>query len=327
VRTSRRTVVAVLVTATLVVASQIGLSPAASAGSHSDDHGVTPTKVYTLDPSTHGNPEGVAWDSRTDTFFVGATGDGTIYRGKLTDDTITPFITPAETDGRSAVGMKVFRGKLYVAGGATGLISVYDIKTGSPTATFATGPGGFLNDLVVTGDGDVYVTDSFRPTLWHVTASQVAAGSGVVDPISVSPEIRYTAGDFNLNGIVAFGGGRELVVVSSVTGQLFRITFDSHATNDRRITPVDAPALVGGDGMIMDRGRLVVVTGAPARLNFLALSRGHSKARLVDVRPDSTLRGPSTVARAEDRYLVVNADFGTSTQPFTVSGLARGDGS
>ena len=175
--------------------------------------------------------------------------------------------------------------------------------------------------------GAVYVTDSFRPTLWHVTASQVAAGSGVVDPISVSPEIQYTAGDFNLNGIVAFGGGRELVVVSSVTGQLFRITFDSHATNDRRITLVHAPALVGGDGMIMDRGRLVVVTGAPARLNFLALSRGHSKARLVDVRPDSTLRGPSTVARAEDRYLVVNADFGTSTQPFTVSGLARGDGS
>ena len=36
--------------------------------------------------------------------------------------------------------------------------------------------------------------------------------------------------------------------------------------------------------------------------------------------------GSPTVARARDRYLVVNADFATSTVPFIVSGLARADG-
>src|SRR5213593_4118551 len=62
------------------------------------------TKVFTLDPSTHGNPEGVAFDPRTGAFFVGATGDGTIYRGTLDNPAVTEFIAGAP--GREAVGMK-----------------------------------------------------------------------------------------------------------------------------------------------------------------------------------------------------------------------------
>jgi hypothetical protein len=40
-------------------------------------------------------------------------------------------------------------------------------------------------------------------------------------------------------------------------------------------------------------------------------------------RTDPTLRGPSTVARDKQFYLVVNADFATSTTPFTVSALPK----
>ena len=74
---------------------------------------------------------------------------------------------------------------------------------------------------------------------------------------------------------------------------------------------------------MLDRGRLVVVQGDPADLRFLKLNGGATRARLVDTRTDSTLRGPSTVARARNLLLVVNADFATSTTPFTVSGLPR----
>jgi len=38
---------------------------------------------------------------------------------------------------------------------------------------------------------------------------------------------------------------------------------------------------------------------------------------------DPTLKGPSTIAVAGKRWLVVNADLATSTQPFTVSDLFR----
>ena len=131
------------------------------------------------------------------------TGDGAIYSGMLGNPTVTPFIDGAPPGG-SAVGLKIRKGKLYVAGGLTGLIKVYDLATKALVASFDTGPGGFLNDLVVTGKGDVFVTDSFRPMLWHVTAAQVAAGTGTPQGLDVSARSRYGPG-FNLNGIVAEG--------------------------------------------------------------------------------------------------------------------------
>ena len=301
-------------------------APAASAGaatpspSSAEHH--RSTVVFTLRPSTHGNPEGVAWDRRTQSFFVGTIGDGTIYRGHLGSPVVRPFIVGHA--GGSAAGLKVWRGRLYVAGAASGTLTVYSIRTKHVVARFETGTAGFLNDLVVTPTGDVYVTDSFRPVLWHVTAAQVRAGGGTPHAISVAPEIAYQAGQFNLNGIVQLRGGRELIVVDTVTGQLFRIRFDAAAPGGRTIRLVDAPPLVGGDGLLVDHGRLVVVRGDPATLTFLRLGPRHLWAAVVAVRTDPTLRGPSTVARARDRYLVVNADFATSTTPFTVSGLRRG---
>src|SRR5262245_23184323 len=81
------------------------------------------TRVFTLTPSTHGNPEGVAFVRQTGAFFVGATGDGTIYRGTLNNPSMSEFI--AGGAGKSAIGLKVARGRLYVAGGATGNLVVY----------------------------------------------------------------------------------------------------------------------------------------------------------------------------------------------------------
>ena len=135
-------------------------------------------------PIPRGNPEGVAFDKRSRSFYVGITADGAIYRGSLKSDTVEPFI-PGGT-GKSAVGLKTKRGKLYVAGGATGSITVYDLATKAQVAKFDTGSGGFLNDLVVTRGGDVYVTDSLRPKLWHVTGEQVEAGSGTPQGLDVS---------------------------------------------------------------------------------------------------------------------------------------------
>ncbi|MBI3805193.1 MAG: superoxide dismutase [Nitrospirae bacterium] len=275
--------------------------------------------VFTLEPSTHGNPEGVAFDRRTGAFFVGTVGDGTIYRGTLDHPTATPFIPGAS--GKSAAGMKVSHGKLYVAGAATGILSVFDLATKQPIASFDTGAGGFLNDLVVTKTGDVFVTDSFRPTLWHVTAAQVAAGSGTPEAIPVGPEIQYEAGAFNLNGIVAQKGGRELIVVQTSSGKLFRIDITPGTPTGRTIQPINVEPLVGGDGLLLDRGRLIVIQGVPPTLAFVQLRQGGLAGTVVARRTDPTLRGPSTIARARDLYLVVNADFATSTPPFTVSGL------
>ena len=300
----------------MMCALAVGVA-AASAVSHkgSGGKGQAQERLLTLQPDPAGNPEGIAYQPRTRSFFVSITGDGAIYRGTLDSDTVAPFI--AGGAGQSGVGMKVRGNRLYVAGGTTGTITVYDLSTKQAVATFQTGAGGFLNDLVVTRNGDVWVTDSFRPTLWHVTGKQVRAGGGTPQAIDTSAAFGTTPGEFHANGIVALNSHR-FVVVDTTTGALQRIDIRHDAPAISAVTGVTVP---GGDGMILDRGRLVVVNDA--QLSFVKLTRSARSGSLAATRTSDKLVGPSTIARARKLYLVVNADFATSTKPFTVAGLPR----
>ena len=335
-------------------------------GAHHDagDDNAAAADVYTLAEPQHGNPEGVAFDKRSGFFFVSATGDGSIYRGRL-GDTATPvpvFIPGAA--GQSATGLKVAHGKLYAAGAATGTIKVYDVDSGALLATFDTKGGDssptFVNDLDVTKRGDVYATDSKRQAIYHLTAEEIAAGTPApkpIDPADVivtSPEIPFNAAPtaFNLNGIVVVDdrghdqgrhhgdrhrhhGDRRrdrLIVVNSDTGQLFRVEVGKGGNAARKIREltVKGGPFKGGDGLLIDRGQLLVVQGSnPAAgfpngvVNFIDLRHGGRNGRLEDQRTDDSFQGPSTIARARDRYLVVNADFATNTPPFTVTALPR----
>lgn len=285
------------------------------------------TRVITLEPPT-GNPEGVAFDAESDAFFVSSVGDGTIYRGTLDDDTATAFL-PGGEDGRTvAVGLKVRDGLLYVAGGPAGRIFVYDLASRQLVASFETGSGGFINDLAVSGAGDVVATDSFRPFLFRVTAEQVAAGGGDPEAIPVEPEIEFEPG-FNLNGILVSGNGRRLTVVQANTGELFRVTLGDDGREIEEIE-VDGGPLLAGDGLLRDRGRLVVVQNGPPDfpagvLTFVKLRRGGLSGEVEERRTDATFQSTSTAARAEDLLLVVNSEFGAGdgAPPFTVSGVPR----
>ena len=303
----------------VVVAAALAAIGATAALAH--DPKPRDDRIFTLQPDPAGNPEGIAFDRRSGAFFVSITADGAIYRGTLDSGTVAPFIPGAP--GAAAVGIRVRRGLLYVAGGATGTITVYDLATRQPVATFQTGTGGFLNDLVVTRRGDVYVTDSFRPVLWHVTADQVRAGGGTPQALDLSSGIAYATG-FNLNGIVA-KGDRRLIVVQSNTGKLFRIRLDADGSALDDIDEVAGVSVPGGDGLLLDRGRLVVVQGGPpAQLSFVKLRDGARRASVFGTLQSDKLNGPSTVDRARGLYLVVNADFANSATPFTVVGLRRG---
>lgn len=327
-----------------------GIASADRGHGHGHGHGKhqpKATQVYTLD-GNHGNPEGVAFDKRSGNFFVSSAGDGSIWRGKLGDTaTPVPVFIPGST-GNGATGMKVFRGKLYVSGAGTGTIKVYDVRTGTLLATFDTTGGSsdptFINDLVVTRQGDVFATDSFRPAIYHLSAAEIGAGTPAPKPINPSdvintaPEIPFdgTAGTFNLNGIVDLGGSHKkhrIDVIDTHTGRLFQVQVRNGDNASRRITEVVVKGgpFPGGDGMLIDRGRLIVVQGSNPSVpggdngvvNFIKLRHHGLRGKLDKQRTDATLRGPSTIARAFQRYLVVNADFAQNRTPFTVSALPR----
>ena len=59
-------------------------------------------RLFTLKPDPAGNPEGVAFDKRSRSFYVGITADGAIYRGSLKSDTVEPFIPAVPASPLSA---------------------------------------------------------------------------------------------------------------------------------------------------------------------------------------------------------------------------------
>ena len=81
------------------------------------DHGGKGAKerLFTSAPDPAGNPEGIASTS-VEGVLRSITVGGDIYRGTLGSDTVEPFI---EGGGASAIGIKVKRGKLYVAAGGS----------------------------------------------------------------------------------------------------------------------------------------------------------------------------------------------------------------
>jgi sugar lactone lactonase YvrE len=293
---------------------------------------------------SQGNPEGVAFDRRTGMVFVSRTATGAIQAGILagpatTLETFVPESAPRGDQLAQAAGLKVRDGRLYVAGGASGLITVYDIATRAKVASFDTGPADpaaqpFVNDLVVNEDGDIYATDSFRPFIYRIDGRAVAAGRDEVQAISVLGRIPYIAGAYNLNGIVEEDDD-ELIVVNSATGELFRVIPGEDAPDAAQITKiaVRGGSLTGGDGLLIDRGRLLVVQGgveeltngvdaADGAVTVVKLREGRRRASIERRITDPTFEGPSTIARARDVYLVVNMKF-PKPSPYTISLLPR----
>ncbi len=271
-------------------------------------------------------PEGVAYQLSTGDFFVSSTTDGTIFRGNIRQGTAQPFL-PGGADGRTtATGMKVdTRGRLFVSGAGSGQMFVYDSASGGLLGKFSvTRRPTFVNDVAVTPGGDAYFTDSQSPILYRVFASP--GGQLAAEPwldFTGTP-IQYQQG-FNLNGIAASSDGKYLIVVQSNTGKLFRIDTATKAIVEINL---GGQALTNGDGILLDVRTLYVVRNQNGLLVKVLLSEDLASGVVVTSTSDPSFAYPTTIAKADDRLLVVNSQFdkrGPGLQPalpFTVSSVA-----
>jgi hypothetical protein len=256
-------------------------------------------------------PEGIAAGHGT-TVFVGSLNDGAIWQGNVrtgTGSVLVPGVT-----GRTAVGVEydARHNRIWVAGGPTGTVRVYDARTGTLLRTYQF-EAGFLNDLVVTRDA-VYVTDSMIQQLAVVPLGRAGElpPPGDVTTLPLSGEIAFVPGEFNANGIVA--SGRVLVLVQTNTGRLFRVDPDSGVAD---AIDLGGETVTFGDGLEL-RGRTLYVVRN--QLNLVAVFRLDGRlddGRLVGTMSSPELDVPSTAAFAAGRLWLVNARFGTDVTPTT----------
>ncbi len=312
--------------AALLLAAAVPFASVASAAAEPRTERGTggPSFTYAL-PGEATFPEGIAVSADERRFFVSSTTDGTILRGRVEGRTARVFL-PGGADGRTtAVGLKVDRGRLFVAGGATGSVWVYDLRTRALIRRFDTGTGGFLNDIAITPDGDAYVTDSQRPTLFRIALADIRAGTG--DTVALAPALTYPdfQPGFNANGIVAVDDD-TLIYVHSTLGRLYRVDLP---TGTIRAIDLRGASVSAGDGLVLRGRSLYVVRNRLGLIAEVRLARDARSGRVVRERTDPTFRFPTTAALAGRRLLVVNSQFdkrgatAAPELPFTVSSIRR----
>lgn len=274
-------------------------------------------------------PEGVTFDASENAFYVGSTGDGTIFRGDIATGEVDVF-SEGGSDGRvSAIGMEIdAQGRLFVAGGDSGQVFVYDTDSGENIAVLDTGlaPNTFLNDVVVV-DGVAYVTDSFNPVLFRITFDdQLGSIDQFIDFTGTA--FAFQQDGFNANGIVATPDGDSLLVVQSATGKLFHVAIASGEVTEVALGGVE---LTNGDGMALNGQLLYVLRNQQEQIVPIDLDPEYVSGVAGEPIMNDALNYPTTLALTGDgRALVVNSQFGARQSgnpelPFTVVSIPLPD--
>jgi Cu-Zn family superoxide dismutase len=262
-------------------------------------------------------PEGIALDAEAGVFYVGATNGGTIFRADIASGEVETFARGTQP---TAIGMEVDPyGRLWVAGGPTGQVFVYDTASGELLRSYAApdADATFLNDLTFVRD-TVYVTDSQRPVLFRIDAGPELGELDTFVSFEDTP-FAYVDG-FNANGIVVAPGGWALVIVQSATGELYRV-----GLGDRSVTRVASSAepLTAGDGLALEGRTLYVVRNSVGEVARLTIApSGRAVAPAAPPVTSEAFHFPTTAAVHDGSLFVVNSQFdrqgGTPDLPFEV---------
>jgi hypothetical protein len=268
------------------------LAPAAPAGERAQRTIALPDEF---------RPEGIASGPK-DSFYVGSIPQGSVYRGSYRTGDGAVLVPPHE--GRNHTGLKVDRRHdlLFVAGGASKGIYVYDSETGADVASFSIPDAGFINDVVLTRRA-AYFTDSQVQRFYRV---RIGRDGRVGEPriVPITGDFVYTAG-FNANGIEQVGNGRRLIMVKSNTGQLFSVKPRSGRSREIELDGT----VVNGDGILLRGRTLYVVRNRDNRIAVVDLKRDLREGEIEEELTDPLLDVPTTIAPFKRFIYAVNARF------------------
>jgi hypothetical protein len=290
-----------LATSIIASATAIGASAGPIAASPPFPDSIVLTSAAT--EATGFRAEGVVASGRT--AYAGSLATGTIVEVDLITGAVSTLVASA---GGPAVGLALDGGRLYVAGGPSGELRIYDTSDGSLVDLVQLAPpgAGFINDVVVASDA-AYATDSFNAVL-----HRIPLGGGAPEALTLTGDFVLAPG-FNSNGIVDAGGGRLVLAQSSdptdgVGSALYAVDVTgAEALADRIELRGD---VANADGLLLRGRRLYVVQNALDSIAEVRLSGDLRRGSVVGVRTDRDFAVPTTVTYALGALYAVNARFG-----------------
>ncbi len=244
--------------------------------------------------------EGLAYDSQEEKFYAGSVRKRKITtidkNGKVSD------FTTSQQDGLWGVfGMQIDpkRRVLWVATSslpeiadfrkeedAQAAIFQYDLKTKKLLKKFSLSDNKkhIFGDLTLNSKGDVFITDSISPNIYHISAT-----GHIIETLVSGPFV-------SLQGISLSEDGNHLFVSDYSQG-----IFEVDLKNKNKVTKLESPAnatLLGIDGIYFYQNSLIAVQNGinPRRVIKLSLSSSFDKiekfttlAANKNIMPDPTL--------------------------------------
>ncbi len=265
-------------------------------------------------------PEGIAEGPRG-SLLVGSIPTGAVHQ--VNPRTGEEEVLVEGQAGRMAIGLKHDKrsNHIYVAGGPTGKVFVYDAHTGGDIAVLQAtdDPTTFVNDVVVTRRA-AYFTDSYRPVLYRLPLRANGQIAGAIETVALSGDFGFVPGDFNSNGIVASPNGKTLIIVNSVLAELYRVDASTGVATRIQLTGDGAS---NGDGMLLRGRTLYVVQNFTNQVAVVRLNHDFSAGTLVETLTDDDFDVPTTIARVGGSLYAVNARFSTVATPETPYDVVR----
>ena len=222
---------------------------------------VTLAEHYTL---TAQFPEGGAWDSGGQAFYVGSLGNGAVHKVDGATGTETEIFKETAPGKWWTLGMDVdvARGKLWVCAmddkappPRAGYIWTFDLATGKRLANVALSKAAAdatCTDVAVTKDGSGYVVDREQPNVYKIDAADK------LELFATGPDLKGTlAGQ---NAAVMLPDESALLSVVYLTPKLVRVDLKTKAVKAVQIDGpfTDDSLLAGADGMAYAAGNVYV---------------------------------------------------------------------
>ncbi|PYC88141.1 hypothetical protein C7C46_01465 [Streptomyces tateyamensis] len=257
------------------------------------------------------NPESASWDPTSGRFVISSIHQGVV--STVGPDGVARTLV-ADPTLVSVIGVKVdaARGRVLVCNADPAGLSVrstpgsqghvaglgsYDLRTGARrwyvdlAAVAADGGPHMANDVVFDADGTAYVTDSFSPIVYQVTAD------GRASVLLRDTRLGAGAGQFGLNGIVLRDS--RLYLGNYQNGAIWEVPV--HRLGALRLLVQD-PRLVGLDGLTAGPdGTLLGATnriGTDSSGQVVTVRQHHGQARLSVA--NAPVPAPTAVTKGPD---------------------------
>jgi sugar lactone lactonase YvrE len=255
-------------------------------------------------------PEGIAYDSKQDRFFIGSVAQkkivSTNQRGEVKD-----FSKPEDNlDCVLGLFVDVAQEQLYAVT-TNGFLDEaqkqrrnavvrYDLKSGLLVTRYDAPDANQLNDLSIAADGTIYATDSASGTLFRKTPAEKTLTS-----FGAKGELP------GANGIALGTGGKLYVAISTGIAGI-----DLSTAAPTRLSQLDTVVTGGCDGLYWHRGDLVGIQNVtnPGRVIRIALADQGTRISGITVLQSNhhpEFAEPTTGAIATDTlYIIANSYVG-----------------